>query len=183
MIWSKGLRREPAMAKKAKANNNRLAVTAGSLLAAIGAAALLVSNLETLGNAWCKYVGVLCTPSSSATSMVITSEEVFVSSGGTSRNDSDECKAHQTSACLHPTDSNMKLQSATAKFVPSERTGAVYVDGNPTNNNPVGTSNIGWFLNPEATDMEVCATVYARTSACETQVDIRGRLQASEVAK
>ena len=44
------------------------------------------------------------------------------------------------------------------------------------NQNPIGTSNIGWFLQPDKhTPDMVCATIYARTSACETKVDIRGK--------
>lgn len=146
--------------------------TISYLTAGVAALALLVTNLETLHNAWCSNIGMFCAPVLDWAK----SDVVYVFSGGTNRNDSDECKAHQTAACVRPSGPNEKLQLETARFEASERSGAVYVDGNPTNDNPIGTSNIGWFLKPGASPTEVCATVFARTSACETKVEIRGQL-------
>jgi hypothetical protein len=146
----------------------------------IAALALFITNVGVLHDAWCGNIGTFCSlPPSSAKSDV-----VYVFSGGTKDNNSDECKAHQTPACVRPSGPNKQLQPDSARFDASERSGAVYYDGKPPKPDPIGTSNIGWFLQPgKVSPSEVCATVFARTSACETKVDIRGQLTVREVAK
>jgi hypothetical protein len=83
-----------------------------------------------------------------------------------------------------PSVPNKRLQPDMSRLDIVERSSGVYLDGSPTNADPVGTHNIGWFLQPgKASSEEVCATVFARTSACETKVHIRGQLIVREVAK
>lgn len=152
----------------------------GYIAATVAAVALFITNITTLRDAWCNSIGTFC-PSPVKWAY---SDEVYVFSGGTKDNKSDECKDHRTSACVRRDDPKQTLMPETAKFEASERSGAVYIDGNTgtsPNPNPIGTSNIGWFLQPDkqAPDV-VCATIYARTSACETKVDIRGKLAVQE---
>lgn len=149
------------------------------LAAAAAALALFITNVGTLRETWCRNIGTFCPPLPDWAK----SDVVYVFSGGTKDNKSDECKDHAP-ACVRPNDPNKKLQPEMSHFDASERSGAVYLDGKPTNADPIGTSNIGWFLQPDKTSPdEVCATVFARTSACETKVYIRGQLVVREVAK
>jgi hypothetical protein len=173
---------------KKKQGENKMAeppkkgiLTALSYLAgAVAALALFISNIGTLREAWCNSIGTFC-PSEPDWAK---SDTVYVFSGGTKDNRSDECKDHRVSACTRPSGPNKQLQPEMSHFDASERSGAVYLDGKPTNPNPIGTSNIGWFLQPNnASPDEVCATVFARTSACETKVFIRGQLVVREISK
>jgi hypothetical protein len=110
------------------------------------------------------------------------SENVSLESGGTTDNNSDVCNTHQTQVCVRPNTAGGKLVPGSGKFKVGRRSGRVFVDGNPANNNPIGTSNIGWFINPDDNSPDkICATVYARTSACETRVSIEGKLTAQEI--
>jgi hypothetical protein len=78
---------------------------------------------------------------------------------------------------------NKQLQPEMSDFEASERSGAVYLDRESTNSDPIGTSNVGWFLQTDKVSPdEVCATVFARTSVCETKVFIRGQLVVREIA-
>jgi hypothetical protein len=112
----------------------------------------------------------------------VASEAIYLESGGRSDNRSDVCNTHQAEVCVAPSSGNSSIIPGSARFSVAERAGRVYVDGNPANNNPIGTSNIGWFLSPDKNSPgKICATVYARTSACETKVFIKGKLVAQEV--
>jgi hypothetical protein len=114
--------------------------------------------------------------------LMVQSETIFLESGGTSDNRSDVCKTHQTEICLKPTTPVGRLVPGTAQFKTEQRSGGVFVDGAPINNNPIGTSNIGWFVNTSDNSPEkICVTLYARTSACENRVFIGGKLVAQEV--
>ncbi len=125
----------------------------------------------------CDKSGLFC----QAAPVGIESEVVTVSSGGTKDNKSDICKAHTTDLCLHPAPHN-KLVVNTVHFVAKERSAGIYIDGNTTITDPIGTSNIGWFVKPDRnTPNEICATVYARASACETEVRLSGRLQGQQI--
>lgn len=126
----------------------------------------------------CDKTGPFC----ESVSSTISSSSVYVESGGTTDNRSDQCKDHSAPVCVKPTIATMKLIPGTAKLVIAERSGAVFIDGNPQNSNPVATSNIGWYLRPDKNSPdEICAFLYARTSACETKVYIRGQLTAQEI--
>jgi hypothetical protein len=112
----------------------------------------------------------------------VESETIYLESGGTPNNNSDECKTHQTEVCVVPSSTNDHVIPGSVRLLVAERSGRFYVDGNPTNDNPIGTSNIGWFVNPNTNSpTKICATMYARTSACETKVFIKGKLVAQEV--
>jgi hypothetical protein len=126
----------------------------------------------------CDSVGPFCPTAP----VQVTSELVSVESGGTTDNRSDQCKDHSALVCVSPTQSAAKLITGTAKFVITERSGGVFIDGTPINADPIGTSNIGWFLKADKNSpTQICATAYARTSACETRVYLRGRLEAQEI--
>lgn len=153
----------------------------GSIAGAVAALALFVTNLGTLRDAWCGNVGTFCVQPLEW----VQSEEVHLISGeAPSHVNSDKCGTHTALVCVKPTASGRKLVVETAKFQTKERSAGVYLDGNggiPPNPDPVNTNNIGWFL--EATRQssdEICATVFARTSACETKVEIRGQLIARQ---
>jgi hypothetical protein len=146
----------------------RMAASAAGILAAV---ALVVTNLTTLQAAWCQNIGTFCAQPPAK------SDVVSVWSGGTARNDSDECKTHTALACA-VIDPKRTPIIASAHFE-GQRSGAVYIDGNqqaPKNPDPINTSNIGWFLTADNPPHQICATVYARTSACETKVQITGQL-------
>jgi hypothetical protein len=130
--------------------------------------------------AWCKNFGLYC----SRVSDEVESRVVYVESGGTKDNKSDECKEHKTLACINPSNKDRALTRGAARFKTIDSAGAVFIDGNPTNPDPIGTSNIGWFIDDtQNTSEKICAIVYARTSACETRVFLRGRLLGKESAR
>ncbi len=144
--------------------------------AVVGACATLISGVSTLHDAWCNSIGVFC-----AKRTTVASDSVSVESDGTTDNRSDVCKEHQTDACLKPSRSGRKLVIGTAKFDVAERSAGVFIDGNPTNADPIGTSNIGWLIDKSRNGPEqICAVVYARTSACETKVFLKGQLKGDE---
>ncbi|MBW0002730.1 MAG: hypothetical protein JO216_04535 [Hyphomicrobiales bacterium] len=155
---------------------NGLSTALAYIAAIVAALALFVTNIKTLQEAWCNYIGLYCP----VVPQNVHGDEVHVESGGTTDNKSDVCKAHQTSTCVKSSDPTKKLSPATATFEVSDRSAGTYNDGNrgpAAVADPIGTSNIGWFLQPDKQSPdEVCATVYARTSACETKVFISGRL-------
>lgn len=152
----------------------------GYLGGAVAALALFITNLETLHDAWCNNIGTFCSPEPNWAK----SDIIYVSSGGTSNNRSDVCKDQKTIACARPSGSDKQLQPEIVRFEVIERSGAVYLDGKPINTNPIGTNNIGWFMRSDRISRnEVCATVFARTSACETRVFLRGQLAVREVPK
>jgi hypothetical protein len=153
------------------------------LAGAVAVLALFITNVGTLHEAWCKNIGTFCSPPPESIDWA-KSDVVYVSSGGTEDNKSDdECNAHRAPACVRPSAPNKQLQPEMSDFEASERSGAVYLDGEPTNSDPIGTSNVGWFLQTDnVSPDEVCATVFARTSACETKVFIRGQLVVREIA-
>jgi hypothetical protein len=127
-------------------------------------------------------VGTFCSPPPESIDWA-KSDVVYVSSGGTKDKSDDECNAHRAPACVRPSAPNKQLQPEMSDFEASERSGAVYLDGESTNSDPIGTSNVGWFLQTDKVSPdEVCATVFARTSTCETKVFIRGQLVVREIA-
>jgi hypothetical protein len=118
----------------------------GAIAATVAALALFITNLTTLRDAWCNSIGTFC----ASPVKWAYSDEVYVFSGGTKDNNSDECKDHETNACVRP-DPKTTLMPDTARFEASERSGAVYIDGNTgtsPNPNPIGTSNIDGFFSP-----------------------------------
>ncbi len=126
----------------------------------------------------CDSVGPFCPNSPEQ----VASGNVDVESGGSTDNKSDVCKTHSTVVCVKPSHPNATLVPGTAQFVISERSGGVFIDGKPINADPIGTSNIGWFPQPDQNSpSQICVTAYARTSACETKVYLRGQLQAQEI--
>jgi hypothetical protein len=152
----------------------------GGVAAIVAALALFITNIGTLREAWCSNIGTFC----SSPPDWAKSDVVYVFSGGTTDNRSDVCKAHQAPACVRPSGPNKQLQPGISHFDVEERSGAVYLDGTPASPDPIGTHNIGWFLQlDKASSDEVCATVFARTSACETKVDIRGQLVVRQIVK
>lgn len=152
----------------------RLTALLLGIAAVAGACATLISSIDSLRRAWCNNVGVFC-------SETVTSGSVYVESGGTKDNKSDECKPHLTDACIKPSRSGRKVVVGTAKFNVAERSAGVFVDGNATNADPIGTSNIGWYIDKSRSGpAQICAIVYARTSACETKVYLRGSLEGDQ---
>ena len=141
-------------------------------IAAIGA---IAKNLNDTKKFWCDNIGFFC----QSEDKWVKSGSVHVESGGTKDNKSDQCKDHSTIACVVPTNNKGRLVIESAKFDVGERSGAGFIDGKPINNDPIGTSNIGWFLVESSPD-KICSKVYARTSACETKVYINGQLTAKE---
>jgi hypothetical protein len=108
---------------------------------------------------------------------------VFVESGGTKDNNSDECKTHKAEVCMSPSRSDRKLLVGSAKFELTERSGGAFVDGNPTNSDPIGTSNVGWLIDgTRNSPSQICVIAFARTSACETKVFLRGKLRVNEIS-
>jgi hypothetical protein len=157
---------EIAMPKTSPFGSNIVKITAG-----IAALAVLIGNLETIHTAWCKYIGTGC-------QYDVTSEHVTFRSGG---GNADLCGTSATPVCVHKSVPSRTLVEGSVHFAVSSRSKGVFIDGTPVNKDPVGTSNIGWFIEPKnATADQVCATVYARTSACETTVFIEGNLVGKE---
>ena len=166
---------------KKSSKKTRIVAATTSVAGFVAAVTLFVSNVGTLHDAWCKNIGTFCATAPEAESWA-KSDPVSVTSGGTSRNDSDVCKDHRALTCIRPS-GDKKLQVETARFDVTDRSGAIYLDGKPTNNDPIGMNNIGWFLAPgRDTPREICVTVFARTSACETEVHLRGQLAVRETA-
>jgi hypothetical protein len=153
------------------------------LAAVVGALAVLIVNVGQLRDAWCKNIGIFCGSSADKTT-VVESGTVDVESGGTTDNRSDKCKQHTADACVSPTQPSGQLIVGSAKFSVIIKSSGVFVDGNPTNSDPVGTSNIGWFIDTNRNNKkQICAIVYARTSACETKVFLQGKLKADETSQ
>ena len=166
---------KPAVAKKSGIERYILLA-----VGVIGALTLLINSIGPLRDSWCKNIGVFCT---TIPSIIYTfgSGPVDIESGGTRDNNSDECKHHRTTACITPSAPNRRLMVGGAKFVISARSGGVFIDGNPTTSDPIGTSNIGWFFDANNNNQnKICVIVYARTSACETKVFIKGELTGIE---
>jgi hypothetical protein len=140
----------------------------------IGTLALLVANLTSIRSAWCANVEFFC-------SLDVTSGDITEESGGTPRGDSDVCKTHSDLFCLRVSAPNHRFIVGSTKFHITDRGGGVFVDGDPKSERPEDTSNIGWYIHkPDETPEKICAQVYARTSACETRVFIKGHLTAKE---
>jgi hypothetical protein len=111
----------------------------------------------------------------------VESSVVYVESGGTKDNNSDECQDHKTTVCIKPSGPDRTLIVGSASFEVIERSGGVFVDGSSTNSDPIGTSNVGWLLDKDNNGPEkICVAAYARTSACETKVYLRGKLVGEE---
>jgi hypothetical protein len=109
------------------------------------------------------------------------SDPVYVESGGTTNNNSAQCDEQIATACVSTSDSGKRLNPRLAKLHVIARAGRVYLNGGPVGNNPVGTHNIGWYLQPgKASSSEVCALVFARTSACIIKVYLRAELLVPE---
>lgn len=142
------------------------------IIASIAGFAALTGNIDKINQFWCTYIGFICTYD-------LSSPSVSESSGGTSRNDSDVCKTHQDEPCLRPSTRFRSIIPSSVKFEISEQSGGALLDGGPPGNDPIGTHRIGWFIT-RSSNGEACATVFARTSACETKVSISGRLIAKE---
>ena len=144
----------------------------GIVLGIIAGTAGLVANTETLQKWWCTHIGWFCT-------FDVKSGLVTVSSGG---GDADACNVKNVSACIYPTSKERVLINGSTRFRVIDRSAGVFIDGKPVNDNPIGTSNIGWLPPTEAADKS-CITVYARTSACETAVFIKGQIEGQETRK
>lgn len=142
------------------------------VIAAVASVAALAGNIEKISQLWCSHVGFVCTYD-------LKSPFVSEASGGTSRNGSDVCKAHQDEVCLRPSTSFRSVIPSSVRFEISQQSGGALLDGGPSGNDPIGTHRIGWFITSNSTS-EACAIVFARTSACETTVSISGRLTARE---
>jgi hypothetical protein len=149
----------------------KLITVGGIILGVIAGSAGLIANTEALQKWWCAHFGWFCT-------FDVTSELVTVSSGG---GDADACNTKQVPACISPSSEQRALISGT-KFKVIDRSAGVFINGKPINDNPIGTSNIGW-LPPSETAEKACITVYARTSACETPVFIKGQVEGQEIRK
>jgi len=63
----------------------------GYLAGAVAVLALLITNVGTLHEAWCKNIGTFCSPPPESIDWA-KSDVVYVSSGGTKDKSDDECK-------------------------------------------------------------------------------------------
>jgi len=156
-------------------------IIAVATLVVVGLIAALIGGPGLLRETWCKNIGTFCgdTPQEA----FVESGLVLVESGGTNDNKSDQCKDHRANVCISPSRSDRKLVLERPRFEVGQMSGGVFVDGNPTNSNPIGTSNIGWFVDDKRNDpSQICAIIYARTSACETRVFLSGKLRGKEVS-
>jgi hypothetical protein len=157
--------------KRAKGSVRRYVLLS---LGAIAAAAAFIANAKTIKDAWCDTVGFQCR-------FDVDSGPVYAESGGTTDNKSDVCKSHTALACVKPSRNGRRLVAGSERFDVSQRSEGVFIDGDPKSNDPIGTSNVGWFVpNGSKSEDKICATVYARTSACETKVFIGGTLRGRE---
>jgi hypothetical protein len=145
------------------------------LIGLIAVAAAFKGNITTLGDWWCGSVGFYCT-------FAVTGEVITVSSGG---GEADLCQPKVVDACIRPSTPHRALVTGSTTFRVTDRSAGVFIDGTPSNANPVGTSNIGWFHPQPANDTaeRACVKVFARTSACETSVSIKGHMEAMEANK
>jgi predicted acylesterase/phospholipase RssA len=157
-----------------------LVVLLGVVVVGFAVTATLIGAADQPRQAWCRATETLC-GSSIQDPHSVESGLVYVESGGTRDNNSDECKDHKADVCIDPSRADRKLLPGKARFEVTERSGRAFVDGNPANSDPVGTSNIGWYVDTTRNNpSEICAIVYARTSACETKVFLRGKLRGEE---
>lgn len=149
----------------------------------IGALALLITNVGSLRHAWCDNIGLFCGPAQEETAGV-DAGMITVESGGADAPRSDNCKLHETESCIRPTKTGRRLVVGSARFIVSERSGGVFLDGGPVNANPTGTSNIGWYIKQDKNSPDqICANVFARTGACETKVYLKGHLHGEETTR
>lgn len=140
----------------------------GVILGAIAAIAAAVTQLETIHDAWCKYVSKGCTYD-------VSSAAVTVSAGGTNDRKSDICKNKAVPVCVTASTEKRQLDVSSGKFVASVTSGH-YDNGKEAD---VANSETGWYPK-SASPREICVTVFARTGACETQFLITGKLTAKE---
>jgi hypothetical protein len=165
-------------------NSGPADILLGTLVIAVATLVLagLVVFPGALRDAWCNNIGTFC-GSTVPEPVSLASGVVFVESGGTKDNNSDECKTHKAEVCMSPSRSDRKLLVGSAKFELTERSGGVFVDGNPTNSDPIGTSNVGWLIDgTRNSPSQICVIAFARTSACETKVFLRGKLRVNEIS-
>ena len=80
------------------------------ILGAIAAVAALLSQVETIHDKWCKYIGNGCT-------FEVSSAEVTVYAGGTPDGRSDECKSKAPEVCVEPSAKRRKLDVSSGRFV------------------------------------------------------------------
>lgn len=96
-----------------------------------------------------------------------------VASGGV-----NPCGTQVAQVCVRPK-SGGRLLPETAQFMIETYAGNVISEGGTEDKSPV--SNIGWWIPPNPTpEKQFCVRVYARTSACESEVSISGRLTVFE---
>lgn len=140
-------------------------IALGAIVAAIAA---LVTQVETIHDAWCKYIGLGCT-------FEVSSAPITVSAGGTNDGKSDVCKSKAPTLCVSPTTSWRKLDITSGKFIASSVEGN-YDDGDKKKAAP---SMAGWYPQ-SASPKEICVIVFASTGACETRFSVTGALKAKE---
>lgn len=160
--------------KEEKPSNSRL----GWLVGLIAAVALVVTNLQTLRDAWCNSAAIFC-------SFKVTSYPVSVSSGGTSGPyaKDDACKEHYADACVKPSTTWRKLDIGSGKFVATNSVGR-YDDGLPLDSPSLPKDRdhrplVGWYPKTESAS-EICVTAFSSTGACETKNSVEGKLEATE---
>lgn len=157
---------------RGETNSGSPSVVIASIAALVAAVAAFTGNVDKIAGFWCSNIGFIC-------EYELVSQLVSTQSGGTSRNDSDECKEHVEPVCVTASTRYRSISSASVKFAIATQSGGGLMDGGPPGPNPVGTHRIGWYVK-EMSPEKACVDVFARTSACETRVSISGKLLASE---
>ena len=144
------------------------------LIATLAAVALIVSYVETIHDAWCKYVGLFC-------SIPIKSIVVSASSGGSSGpfSKDEQCRPHFVPVTISPT-TRYRVLDKTIGFEATNTIGRVGLDVKPPQLPEGDGPEVGWFRLPNKSPRAVEVTIFTRTGACEALRSIAGRFLATE---
>jgi hypothetical protein len=143
------------------------------LIALLATAALAVSNVETLHDAWCKYVGVFCT-------FKIESYSVSASSGGSAGPYSKDaqCQEHSVPVTIRPTTRYRVLDEGSIRFDPSGSAGRYdngMAPGDPSLPKGPASAEVGWYQT-KSSPREINALIFSQTGACEALRSISGKI-------
>jgi hypothetical protein len=165
------------------------------LAALLAGAALLVTQVETLHDAWCKYFCVFCT-------LKVESFPVSASSGGSPGPyaKDEQCREHYVPVQMKPTTRYRELDPGSVRFVASASTGRYsdgtvrYRDGTTLDvpqvpkgyddgiarDKPQFPPEVGWYRTSRDAPREINVLIFTRTGACEALRSISGKFEAAE---